>query len=242
MSLIAVVALLIALLLPVTRGSREAARRSQCVNNLKQIGLALHNYEVSYGMLPPARTVDASGQPLHSWRTLILPYLEQVRLYNSIDLTRPWNDPANARAYNATVGAFHCPSDLGPPNTTTYLASVGPRACFPPDGCRRLAEITNDHGEPLMVIEAGADAAVPWMAPTDADEGLVLGISPTTRVDHPGGTNAVFVDGSVRFIKVSTPAAERREMIEIAGRERQTLAAEEAPSRPGQDRSNPEAP
>ena len=71
---IAVIALLIALMLPAVRTSGEAARRSQCVNNLKQIGLALHNYESTYDALPPAYTVDAAGRPLHSWRTLILPY------------------------------------------------------------------------------------------------------------------------------------------------------------------------
>src|SRR3954466_12181792 len=82
---VAVIGILVALLLPATRSSRGAARRSQCVNNLKQVGLALHNYEATYGALPPATTVDASGRPLHSWRTLSLPFLQQEPLYRSID-------------------------------------------------------------------------------------------------------------------------------------------------------------
>src|SRR5260370_743998 len=65
----------IALLLPQT-SSREPARRSQCKNNLKQIGLALHNYHDVYGSFPPAYFVDASGKPMHSWRVLILPFLD----------------------------------------------------------------------------------------------------------------------------------------------------------------------
>src|SRR5262245_16452317 len=85
---------------PVTRG-REAARRTQCKNNLKQILLALTNYELEYQALPPAHTTDANGNPLHSWRTLILPYLDQRQLYESIDLSKPWNDPINADACKA---------------------------------------------------------------------------------------------------------------------------------------------
>ena len=97
---LAIVFVLVALLFPARRGSREAARRTQCRNNLKQIALALHNYESHYHALPPAYTIDAEGKPLHSWRTLILPWIEQVNLYNSIDLSKPWDDPANAEALN----------------------------------------------------------------------------------------------------------------------------------------------
>lgn len=74
---IAIVAISVALFLPATRNVRPAAYRSQCKNNLKQIGLALHNYHDEYQAFPPAYTVDADGKPLHSWRTLILPYMEQ---------------------------------------------------------------------------------------------------------------------------------------------------------------------
>src|SRR5690242_8873949 len=71
LAVVACLAILILFLLPATRSVRPAARRSQCVNNMKQIMLALINYEQSYEALPPAYTVDAKGRPLHSWRTLI---------------------------------------------------------------------------------------------------------------------------------------------------------------------------
>src|SRR5262245_60216991 len=72
-----VIAIIVGLLLPARRGSSGGGRRMYCSNNLKQIGLALHNYHDKYGALPPAYTVDEDGKPLHSWRTLILPFMEQ---------------------------------------------------------------------------------------------------------------------------------------------------------------------
>jgi type II secretory pathway pseudopilin PulG len=212
-----IIVLLIALLLPVTRTGRGAARRSQCVNNLKQIALALHNYEQAYAALPPAYTVDAQGRPLHSWRTLILPYLEPAALYNSIDLSKPWNDPANAKAREAYVAAYHCPEVSGPQNTTTYLAIVAPDGCFLPTEPRRLAEITDAHDATEMVIEAGEENAVPWMAPMDAGESLVMSLGTAQKPPHAGGANTCFVNGAVGFLKVSTSAVVRRALISIAG-------------------------
>jgi prepilin-type processing-associated H-X9-DG protein len=68
-----------------------------------------------------------------------------------------------------------------------------------------------------MVIEAGEENAVPWMAPLDADESLVLSLGPTTKLHHAGGTNACFVDGSVRFLKASIAAEVRRSLMSISG-------------------------
>jgi prepilin-type processing-associated H-X9-DG protein len=212
-----VVALLIAFLLPATRSAGPAARRAQCTNNLKQIALALYNYEKVYNALPPAFTVDASGRPLHSWRTLILPYLEQEPLYKSIDLAKPWNDPANAKALATPLPVFRCPEANGPSNMTTYLAMVGPNGCLLPKGSRRLAEITDSHASTIMVIEAGEEHAVPWMSLPNADQSLVMSLGPTTKLHHAGGMNASFVDGSVRFLKTSIPAAVRRALISISG-------------------------
>jgi prepilin-type processing-associated H-X9-DG protein len=189
------------------------------VNNLKQIGLALHNYVSEHKALPPAYTVDAQGRPLHSWRTLILPYFEQTRLYESIDLAKPWNDPANARALATSVSAYHCPSSPGEPNTTTYLATTAPSGCLIPGQLRPLSEITDAHESTLMVMEAGEEHAVPWMTPVDAYEALVMSFGPTTKVHHPGGANAGLVDGSVRFLKTNISAKTLRALMSIAGGE-----------------------
>src|SRR5262245_36536395 len=100
LGIIVILGFLAALFLLMPRTSREAFRRVICANNLKQIGVALHSYHDKYGSLPPAYTVDASGKRLHSWRTLILPFLEGDDLYQKIDLTKPWDDPANKEAFD----------------------------------------------------------------------------------------------------------------------------------------------
>lgn len=208
---------LVALLLPaVSRDGGNAARRSQCKNNLHQIALALHNYEADYHALPPAYTVDGYGNPLHSWRTLILPYLDQQPLYNAIDLSKPWDDLANAEAFNTSLPVFHCPSDSCPPNHTTYLGSVAPGGCFRPALPRLLSEITDGRSETLMVIEVPSEQSVPWMSPNDADESLVMSIGPESKTAHTGGAHAALCDGSVRFLSAAMSAEVRRALISIA--------------------------
>src|SRR5437588_10041408 len=106
---IAIVAVLIGLLLPAVQKVREAAARSACQNNLKQIGLALHNYEGSYGNLPASRTFPNGSS--FSGHSKLLAYIEQEPAARLIDFTVPWNNPKNAAACAAVVKVFLCPSD-----------------------------------------------------------------------------------------------------------------------------------
>ncbi len=206
---------LLALFLPATRSAPEAARRTQCKNNLKQIGLALHNYHEEYGTFPPAYTVDAQGSPLHSWRTLILPYLDQLPLYKSIDLSRPWNDPVNAKASKTSLPIYRCPSTHSPANQTSFLVIIAPNGCFPGPASRSLSSITDDASETLMVLEVN-DRSVPWMSPVDADQDTVLEFGPDNRHGHLGGFHALLCDGSVRFLSDNLRAATRQALISIA--------------------------
>ncbi|MEX2174475.1 MAG: DUF1559 domain-containing protein [Pirellulaceae bacterium] len=217
LAVLGVIGLLIAFLLPNVRGAREAARRSMCSNNLKQIGIALHNYQAEYNSLPPAYTVDAEGKPLHSWRTLILPYCEQTPLYKKIDLSKPWDDPANRAAHDTRVSVYQCPSAKLPETHTTYLAVVSPGSCLQPAQPRPLAEITDDHGETLLVMDVAAEHSVHWMSPADASESIVLSFATAKRPSHSGGAQALLVNGTVRFLGQSIGLATLRAMISIAG-------------------------
>lgn len=164
----------------------EEVRRGQCQNKLRQIGRALHEYHDVYGAFPPAYTVDADGNPLHSWRTLILPFLDEKPLYDSIDLSKPWDHAVNVEAREQALSVYRCPSADVPEHHTTYLAIAAPNGCFRPGAGRKLSEITDGPAFTLMVSEVPTDRSVPWMSPRDADEALILsnwrgGGSPTHR-------------------------------------------------------------
>ena len=125
---IAIIAVLIALLLPAVQAAREAARRSQCVNNLKQLGLAVMNYESSNGSLPPTGTVSPSGYPLQpignfGMKTRLLPFLEQGPLFNTMNMTYNGEAPQgqNDTILTTQINAFLCPSDA---NIPTFLYTL----------------------------------------------------------------------------------------------------------------------
>ena len=113
---IAIIAVLIALLLPAVQAAREAARRAQCLNNLKQLGLAFLNYESSQNVLPPAFVAVGTGNTVawtNGWSALarILPYLEQSSLFNSANFAVWKEDPVNTTVLALNIAAFNCPSD-----------------------------------------------------------------------------------------------------------------------------------
>lgn len=217
LGVIGVLGLLVALLLPARRDARGAARRSQCGNNLKQIGLALQNYEAAYHTLPPAYTVDADGKPLHSWRTLILPFMERRDLYEQIDLSKSWDDPANHAAFETPANVYWCPSAGCPSTHTTYLAVVAPGGCFRSTEGRKLAEITDDPNLTLMVMETSPEHAVHWMCPKDATESQIVNLGAVAQLAHPGAAQAVSVSGSVLLVMADSTPDRLRALISIAG-------------------------
>ena len=215
---ISVIATLLAFVAPPRRSAGPSVRRIQCVNNLKQITLALHDYVMEYKTLPPAYTVDGSGRPLHSWRTLILPYLGAKPLYDKIDLAKAWDDPANAEAYQSVAfDSYRCPEAKCPTTHTTYMAVVTSNSCFRPTEPRSLSDITDPQSETLLVVELHSDQAVHWMAPLDADEKLFLGLGPKSKYAHNGGMNAAFVDGRTEFLEASLSTDRRQALISISG-------------------------
>ncbi len=118
----AIIGVLVALLAPAVQAAREAARRSQCVNHLKQMGLALHNYHDSHACLPPGIIASASGPgtsaadftPGWSFFAMMLPHLEENNLYQSVNFDLAIAHTANSTARRTHVGTFLCPTDTGP--------------------------------------------------------------------------------------------------------------------------------
>ncbi len=216
---LAIIGVLLAFLFPAVRTSREAPRRTQCRGFFKQMGLALHNYHDAYGAFPPAYTVDANGDRLHSWRTLILPYLNQKALYDQIDLSKPWNDPANAAALKESILQYGCPSAKVPNASTTYLAVVTPESILRPVASCSISDVKDGTSNTLLLIEVDAAHAVPWMAPTDADEALLLSFDSKFKLSHSGGLHGLFGDGAVKFLTTSIPNEVRQALITVAGNE-----------------------
>lgn len=131
LAVIAVIAILIAILLPAVQQAREAARRAQCVNNLKQMGVGLHSYHSSHGTFPPGfisslvdpnwtyqtgntRSFPQELGPGWSFFAMLLPYIEQENLHRSIRFDLPIAAPENAASRRTPVGLYLCPSDTGP--------------------------------------------------------------------------------------------------------------------------------
>lgn len=216
--ILGIMVVLIALLLPAVRHSSEAQRRSVCSANLHQIGRALQAYEQTYHELPPAYTVDDQGRPLHSWRTLILPYLDCTSVYESIDLDKPWDEPDNQEAFKAAHGVdyiYQCPSSGVALGDSVYLAVVTAESCLRAARSPSLADVKDDPSQTILVIEVDREHAVPWMAPVDADEELWMNIGP--KSGHPLGGNVLFAELNVHFIFQNLPPDQRRAMVSIAG-------------------------
>ncbi len=204
-SSLTMIAVLIALLIPAVQAAREAARRSQCVNNLKQIGLAMHNYLSVNDTFPPAALTDANGRPLLSWRVAILPYIEQTSLYSQFHLDEPWDSPNNLPLARQMPRLYLCPSHplggLPDTNQTSYRVLVGPQTIFPGGNqAVKISDVTDGTSNTLLVGET--QSTVVWTAPDDLTmdpSQPMLGFSS----NHSGGFNALFADGSVRFLKRS---------------------------------------
>lgn len=171
---------MIALLLPAVQSAREAARRMQCSNNLKQLGLGLHNYESIAGAFPLSGVYSAKSNPAWvgwSVHARVLPLLEQGPMFNSINFTLPYTRPDNFTVASATVSMFVCPSEVNttptppspffnsPKGVTSYgfnmgdwflYAQGGPttRGVFAPNLSRRLAEFTDGTSNTMVSSEA----------------------------------------------------------------------------------------
>jgi len=215
--------LLLLCLLPVPSGG-PASPRPVCANNLKQIALALNNYHDNHGCFPPAYIGDENGRPMHRWRVLILPYLEQQPFYDQYRFDEPWDGPNNSKLADIQLEIFHCPSEQDRPATmTSYVAVVGPDTAWPESNPTTLDDFTDGTSNTLLVVEV-ANSGIHWMEPRDLHVvQMVPGVNPKAGQGisslHKGGANVCFADVSVRFLPETLSRQQLEALLTIAGGE-----------------------
>jgi Protein of unknown function (DUF1559) len=194
------IGVLTGLLLPAVQSAREAARRMSSSNNLRQIGLAIHNFADAYRKLPAPAIPNEDGEALLSWRVTVLPFLEEAQLYNEFHLDEPWDSEHNLTLLPRMPAVYRHPSSTAPEGHTVYLAVVGEETGLMPDMGLTFANITDGTSNSILAVEVDDAAAVPWTSPQDytPDQDDIL---KDLRVNGPSGAfNALFFDCSLHMI------------------------------------------
>jgi hypothetical protein len=177
-------------------------------NDLKLIGLSLHNYHDVNRSLPPAPHVDMNGKPLLSWRVAILPYLEQDNLYREFRMNEPWDSEHNKKLIAKMPAMYRGPNKkLNDEFKTIYLAPIGKNTMFPPDGKKiTFTDVADGLSNTIMAVEANDDSAVIWTKPDDLPMDLA---KPLRGLERPGQDYflALMGDGSVQRIKYNLDVA-----------------------------------
>ncbi len=193
-----------AMVLPAATAARVSARRSQSVNNLKQIGLAMHNFVSTNDKIPgPIR--DKDGKPLLSWRVQVLPFIEQQALFNEFRMDEPWDSPHNKTLIERMPSVYAVPGSDAEPGKTFYRSFSGNRTLFDPAKTSvKFADIQDGLSNTLAVVEARE--AVEWTRPDneipfDDKAKDAAEILAQLGGHFAGGFDALLLDGSVRFIK-----------------------------------------
>jgi hypothetical protein len=211
---IALAASVFVALLLAARAGRRTALSAQHTNDLKQIGLALHNFHDSYHRLPPAVRRDKAGRPLASWRFQILPWVEAIM--KEVHYDDRWDDPAN-RLLSSTPFPVYCWSpekQLSDSVHTNVVAVTGPGTAFDGDQAVRLDEIDSDT---ILAIEI-AESGFHWMEPGDlaidqVPESITQGLDGC-------GVHVLFADGSVWTLSPEVPMEDLKKFFTIEGAKR----------------------
>ncbi|HKD38603.1 MAG TPA: DUF1559 domain-containing protein, partial [Pirellulales bacterium] len=196
--------------LPAIQKSREAASRAQSMNNMKQLALAMMNYNDAHGHLPPAVILGPDGKTPHSWRIELLPYIEQEPLYKQYKMDEPWDSEANKKVLDQMPVIFRSPPDERTAPNASYFVLTGKGTMFSGKEGIKFLDITGGTSNTIMMVEAKRD--IPWTKPEDIDYDPAKPL-PKLGGYFAGGFIAAFADGSVRFISDGVNEAALRALI-----------------------------
>ncbi len=185
--------------------------------------MAVATYNDMHGSLPPPFIADANGKPMHSWRVLLLPFLEQKQLYNKYDFSEPWNGPNNRKLASQIPHVYRCPCEPQTGTTTSYVVVTGNGTAFPTNGQLKYSDIGDGSAFTILIVEI-ANSDINWMEPRDLTFDQMdfeinspgnMGISS----GHKGGATVALADGSTSFLSNETPSSTIRSLLTANGRE-----------------------
>lgn len=201
---------------------RRVRQSHRCDLNLMQIGFAFHNYADRYGTLPPRITVNATGEPLHSWRTLILPFMERSDVYEMIDLTKRWDAPENAAAMKHAITAYQCPACANGASSCNYVAIYGSDTVLRHEKGVSLWSISDWWDHTIAITESVAGVKH-WAEPSDLPlSGLNSAVNHCdsgVSSRHSDGVHCLLADASVESLPADWDATLLRQASTCSGGE-----------------------
>jgi len=228
------------------KDARAAAARARSVNNLKQIGLALHNYHAVHDHLPPAVVRGPDGKPWHSWRVLILPWMDQQGLYKEYDFSQPWDSEQNRKLVDRMPAVYRDPIyEEAKGGFAHYAVISGEGTPFAPEGVKMkrggkgegeielepeglasFAMITDGLSNTVAVAPMSPERKVPWTKPEDIAFhedfpalGDPKGIITPYESDGEKLTNVLLMDGAVKALSLKTNPAVVNALMTMRGGE-----------------------
>lgn len=211
------------LVIPSVGAPYSYQQRMHCMNNMRQLILACHNYESAKKSLPPAVIEDNEGNPMHSWRVLILPYIDEQDLYDQYDFDEPWDGPNNSELATKIPAIYQCKLAKLGPTETTYKFVSDPDAIF--DGTREpmFGDIPDGSSNTIAIVEDGSKP-INWMKPEDVS--IDEAITALTKVNKAHGhaidgmfettyfgATVALADGSGMFIRHGVNREELRKAL-----------------------------
>lgn len=210
------------LLLPAIEAGQTAAQTTEGRNNMKQIGLAMHNFHDAYGRFPNAVGKGPDGEQWLSWRVHLLPFLGYEELYNQFALEEPWDSATNRPLVNRMPDLYRSPQANVPNGKTLYQVPVASGSAFEDGMGRAMRDFTDGTSNTILLVEVDTLRAAEWTRPVD------YSFSPTDPLEgllpaREAGYQVAYADGSVRTIAPSTSPQDANAMFtrnagDIAGR------------------------
>jgi hypothetical protein len=199
-------------LISATEAAHLAARRLQCLNNLRQLGLALRQYEAEHGHFPSVYTFNQSGKPVFSWVFPLLPYFEYKSVYNQLKKNEPWDCPQNKQIFDQTYfQLYHCPSVNRNDNreSINYIALIGPATVWRDEGNVKFSDLPDGGSHTVALVEV-ADSGKHWAEPFAVTVDNLLENTRTSkgvRISsyHPSGVPILTADGEFHVLPTHMP-------------------------------------